>query len=118
MVAPLLPYLPANRNYKVIWMERPTLELILSQAKMRGDQASLESFPFQKGQQLESEKQRFQNWLNAQPHVEWLSISYPDLVHSNKEELLKKLSTFIGVEISLNHWQKVVEPQLHRNKIG
>lgn len=118
VVAPLLPYLPANRNYKVIWMERPTLELILSQAKMRGDQASLESFPFQKGQQLESEKQRFQNWLNAQPHVEWLSISYPDLVHSNKEELLKKLSTFIGVEISINHWQKVVEPQLHRNKIG
>lgn len=115
VVAPLLPYLPADRKYKVLWMERPLLEIILSQAKMRGEAASLENFPFQKGQQLERERQRFQLWLDQQPHIEWMEVSYRALL---KGEALQEITEFLGHELSLEQWEKTVDPQLHRNKIG
>lgn len=118
VVAPLLPYLPADRSYKVVWMDRPIFEIILSQAKMRGDRASLEHFPFQKGQQLEQEKLRFQKWLDNQPHIEWKAVSYPRLMGAEAAEELRSLSEFLGLEISLEDWQKAADPQLHRNKIG
>ncbi|WP_421754333.1 alkaline phosphatase family protein [Croceimicrobium sp.] len=115
VVAPLLPYLPADRKYKVIWMDRPLLEIILSQAKMRGEPASLENFPFQKGQQLERERQRFQLWLDQQPYIEWMEVSYRALL---KGEALPEISRFLGHSVTKEQWEKTVDPQLHRNKIG
>lgn len=118
VVAPLLAYLPANRKYKVIWMDRPTLELVLSQTKMRGEAARLDQFPFEKGQQLESEKKRLQKWLNHQPHMDWLEISYPDLIASDPETLLAQLSRHLNRQINREAWEKAAQPELHRNKIG
>lgn len=118
VVAPLLPYLPADRRYKVIWMDRPILELVLSQEKMKGQSAGLENFPFQKGQQLEVEKKRFQTWLNQQAHIDWLSISYPKLCSEEGATLLPQINAFVGRHLSAKDWQLIVDPQLHRNKIG
>lgn len=118
VVAPLLPYLPADRRYKVIWMDRPIFELVISQAKMNGQSADLENFPFQKGQQLEAEKKRFQNWLDQQAHIEWINISYPKLCAKDGSTLLAQINAFVGRQISEDDWHLVVDPQLHRNKIG
>ncbi len=118
VVAPLLPYLPADRAYRVIWMDRPTLELILSQAKMKGEPTDLQNFPFRKGQQLEEEKKRLQTWLNQQPNVEWIEISYPKLMQESYPDELERLTHFLDREISSEHWEIAADPQLHRNKIG
>jgi predicted AlkP superfamily phosphohydrolase/phosphomutase/tetratricopeptide (TPR) repeat protein len=118
VVAPLLNYLPADRRYKLLWMDRPLLELILSQAKMRGEEASLTNFPFQKGQQLEAEQKRIQQWLDLQPHIEWITVSYPKLCAGVDATLLAELSAFLGIDINADMLQARVDPQLHRNKIG
>lgn len=118
VVAPLLSYLPADRNYKVLWMDRPIMELILSQAKMQGEEASLGNFPFQKGQQLEAERQRYLNWLVQQPHLEFKLVSYPELCSENGHILLADINAFLELEITKEDWQKTMNPQLHRNKIG
>ncbi len=117
VVAPLLPYLPADRRFKVIWMNRPTVEIVLSQARMQGEQADLSNFPFEKGQLLESEKQRLQNYLNRQPHLDWISIEQGDLF-SKAAEVAETLSAFLGREIKAEQLEKAVDPKLRRQRIG
>ncbi|MCR9155303.1 MAG: alkaline phosphatase family protein [Bacteroidetes bacterium] len=118
VIAPLLPYLPADRNYKVLWMDRPLVEVIISQAKMKGERASLEQFPFQKGQQLEQEKQRLQSWLKQQPHISWMECSYHNLLKYQDSSIIKDLAAFLELDIQEESLKKVVDLQLHRNKIG
>lgn len=118
VIAPLLSYLPADRRYKIIWMDRPIMELVLSQSKMRGEEASLSHFPFEKGQQLEAEKKRLQQWLSQQVHIEWVELSYPEMMAEDPGESLAQLSRFLGREIGRNAWEKAAQPELHRNKIG
>lgn len=117
VVAPLLPYLPNDRDYKVIWMHRPTIELILSQAKMKGEARSLQDFPFAKGQQIEAETERLQQWLNQQPHLQWHRTEMPALYGSAAAGELQSLNEFLGSALSLADLQAVLDPQLRRNRI-
>ena len=117
VVAPLLPYLPAQKAYKLIWMERPTVEILLSQAKMKGEAADLENFPFEKGQQLESEKRRIENYLDQQTHFHWQRISLKDCF-DNPMKVASDLSAFLGLTITAEIIEKVVDPKLRRQRIG
>ncbi|MGB0980341.1 MAG: hypothetical protein ACPGVV_13150, partial [Croceimicrobium sp.] len=87
-------------------------------AKMKGEQASLEQFPFQKGQQLEQEKQRLQSWLKQQPHISWMECSYHNLLKYQDSSIIKDLAAFLELDIQEESLKKVVDLQLHRNKIG
>ena len=118
VVAPLIPYLPPDQNYKVIWMERPIVEVILSQAKMKGEAMEMKNFPFAKGQQYESEKKRLQKFLDQQPHMEWESFSMGDFLESNAGALAKSLSEFLGLELKASHIEKVVDPKMRHQHIG
>ncbi len=118
VVAPLLPYLPAARNYRIIWMDRPTVEILLSQAKMKGEAQALENFPFAKGQALEAEKERLQRYLDQQAHVKWQSFALKDFFGDQPDRLAEELSAFLGHEIRPEQIRQVVDPKLRHQRIG
>jgi hypothetical protein len=67
---------------------------------------------------LEAEQKRIQQWLDLQPHIEWITVSYPKLCAGVDATLLAELSAFLGIDINADMLQARVDPQLHRNKIG
>lgn len=117
VVAPLLRFLPANRNYRVVWLERPLLEVIISQEKMKGNTNAVQNFPFQLAVQLEEEQMRLQKWLNQQANVRWQAFSYHEIL-SNPTNEIKRLAGFLERPLNEEKAASAVKPQLHRNKIG
>lgn len=117
VVAPLLRFLPANRNYRIIWLERPLLEVIISQEKMKGNTDAVKNFPFQLAVQLEEEQKRMQKWLSKQPNINWQAFSYHEILTRPAAEI-KRLAKFLERPLKEEKAASAVKPQLHRNKIG
>jgi tetratricopeptide (TPR) repeat protein len=117
IVAPLLPYIPPNRPYAVVWVERPLLEVILSQQRMKKEQQPVQNFPFKLALDYEKEMQRLQNWLNQQPHVRWKIFKYHDFLNQ-PTETVQALAQFLNFDLKVNQAKTVIDSHLYRNKIG
>jgi predicted AlkP superfamily phosphohydrolase/phosphomutase/thioredoxin-like negative regulator of GroEL len=120
VVGPLLPYLPPDRPYAVIWLDRPILEVILSQEKMKSREEAqklVQNFPFKLALDFESERERLLNWLQQQPQVRLKIMRYHDFL-SQPENTLQELQEFIKSPLNLNAAFKAIKPELHHNKIG
>lgn len=118
VVSPLLRYLPANENYKLIWMKRPLTEIIVSQEVMKGRERSevMKTFPFQMALNLEEEEKRLKTWINQQANMQLLEIEYYDCLNS-PETTVGKLNEFLDAELS-EAASEAIDKGLHRNKLG
>lgn len=116
VVSALLPYLPADRQYYVIWLERPLLEVILSQQKMLGKK-SAQDFPFAAALQMEAEEERRRAWIKSQPHMRCLFLSFHQFFEA-PESALRKLAQFLPFAWDEVAAQAVIDPSLYRSKIG
>ena len=114
VVAPLLRYLPADRPYRVIWMDRPLIEVILSQNRMKGE--PLENFPFRLALDYEEEVKKIKQWLDQQPHIHWQSFAYRDFVNQPQQSV-QALADFLQVKLNLAQAAEAIKPNLYRRKI-
>lgn len=119
VVSPLLRYLPSQNAYKVILMQRPLTEVILSQEVMKGrsKEEVMRAFPFQMAVDFENERKRILNWLELQPHIEFMEVEYYDCL-DQPSQVAEDLSAFLGRKITTDHIKKATEKSLHRNKLG
>ena len=117
VVAPLVPYLPADRSYVLLWMDRPLLEVILSQQRMKNEQNPARDFPFKLALDYEREKERLTRWLNQQPHIRWKAFDYQQFL-TNPQKSLNELQVFLGRPLNQKEAMAAIDPNLHRTKIG
>ncbi|MGH8094271.1 MAG: alkaline phosphatase family protein [Chthoniobacterales bacterium] len=118
-ISMLLPAMPANHQYKVIFMLRPIAEVIASQQAMtrrlgtRG--ANLDSEQLERG--LRAHREEVRKWAANAAHIEWLEIDYPALVR-DPVPALAKLVQFLGPERLPNEkaMGAAVDPLLYRRK--
>lgn len=117
IISMLLPYLPSDYRYKVIFMRREISEILASQRKMlvnRGmptdatSEAELER-SFQK------HLMQIQNWLQSQPNVETLYIFYHDLL-KRPVEMVPQVNQFLNNRLEVERMIEVIDPQLYRNR--
>jgi tetratricopeptide (TPR) repeat protein len=96
-ISMLLPKLPLQHNYKVIFMTRPIEEVVMSQQKMIGrletTGAELEREQLQRG--LKAHRDETRRWLATAPHMELLEVDYPSLVH-DPLGAIAKIVGFLG----------------------
>lgn len=87
VVFPQLTHLPPAFHYKVIWIDRPLTEVILSQEVMKGRSSdSVKAhFPFGKALQMESDVRRMEKWMDENPHVDVLKIQHRAFFESPHE---------------------------------
>ena len=101
-ISMLLPQLPEQHQYKVIFMTRPIAEVVSSQeamtARLGTKGANLEREQLERG--LRAHRAEMRKWAEAAPHIEWLEIDYPALVRIPKPELAK-LVEFLGANFCL-----------------
>lgn len=119
VVSPLLRFLPTKHTYYVISMDRPLMEVLLSQEKMKGrTQADvLKNFPFKLALDFETEQKRLLHWLEQQPNMRYISISFADCVQQPKT-VIERLRAFLPHSIQSEKALKAINKNLYRNKLA
>ncbi len=115
MVHLLLTDLPAGYDYRVILMRRDPDEVIESQRKMleragrpSGDAAALKRV-------FAAQMDSVRRWLDAQPHVRYLEVSYNAMLAAPETEA-RRVAEFLGLSDRADSMVSAVDPGLYRNR--
>ncbi|MCA9917518.1 MAG: sulfotransferase domain-containing protein [Anaerolineales bacterium] len=117
VISQLLRYMPAEHEYKVIFMRRNMSEILASQKKMlinRGedpDQASDEEISALFEKHLNS----VMDWMAARPNVSVMYVHYSDML-ANPMPQVALINEFLGGNMDVQAMAEVVDPNLYRNR--
>jgi tetratricopeptide (TPR) repeat protein len=117
IIAQLLPFLPSNYDYKIIFMRRDMSEVLKSQQIMLGKEKDVKSKAFPMGLNDAFQKQliKVENWIDSQPNVEMLSVDYSNVIE-NAEAEIDNVISFLSSPGDRDKMMKVVDKKLYRNK--
>lgn len=117
IVSPLLRFLPETHDYRVVMMRRRMDEILASQKVMlehRGEPTNPISDD-ELARIYEQDFVRIEGWLNGQPNIESLSVSYNGLLEEPHLEVLR-ISQFLDADLDLDAMKAIVEPSLYRQR--
>ena len=116
VVAPLLPFLPQDFNYKVVFMQRELTEIVASQTRML---ARLQ----QQGGDLEAERLRAILERQVQQAQQIVTVHQIPLLEVDYAQTLKapqaaveQLMDFLGLTLDQKAMVQVVDPTLYRER--
>lgn len=116
MVYRLLRHLPADRDYRVIFMRRNTDEILRSQKKMLERKGITTDIPDAVMKAMfERELRNFYGWLPSQEHIELMNISYNDLL-STPAAVVNRISEFLGGDLNVQAMTAMINPELYRQR--
>ncbi|MEM6531855.1 MAG: sulfotransferase family protein [Myxococcota bacterium] len=102
-------FLPANRRYKFLVMEREPGEILASQSAMLQGQ----SVPAMTVDELRDELEEFRHWVQTQSNIEHLFVAHRDLVQRRGIEAVAR---FIGAPEKSAEMADCVRPELWRQR--
>jgi hypothetical protein len=117
MVYRLLYDLPADQEYRVIFMRRNIDEVLASQKKMlqrSGKQGAAISDEKLKDLFM-AELDKFDRWIAAQPNFSIIEVDYSDMVASPATQC-KRINGFLGGVLDGDRAAAAVDPSLYRNR--
>ena len=118
-ISMLLPQMPANHDYKIIFMVRPIEEVVASQramtARLGTKGAEVDDEQLARGLRAHRDEMR-QLLVNA-PHFQFIEIDYPSLVAA-PQGAIARVVEFLGADLLHNAaaMAAVIDPSLHRRK--
>lgn len=113
----LLRHLPADLEYRVIFMERDADEVFASQRDMlidRRDRAA-EQDREKMIRAMSADLEATKGWLNAQPNMRCLWVPYAEVV-SEPAGWARRIADFLGGEMDQEAMAGVVTPSLYRHR--
>jgi hypothetical protein len=115
----LLPELPTDRQYRVVFMRRDLREVVRSQAAMlaRAGRAGSSLPPDRLMAVYEQQIADTLRWLAAHPGFATLEVPYAALMTAPVESV-QRLNAFLGGELDAKAMAEVVEPSLYRNRLA
>lgn len=117
IVTGLITFLPADYNYKVIFMQRDLTEILSSQSKMldrlgKGD----DNIPNDQMAKIYQEHLKQVNaWLFKQANIETLYLNYNKMV-ADPTESLYKVNALLGGGLDVPAMSAVVDRELYRER--
>ena len=115
----LLPHLPSDCYYRIIFMNRDLHEVMASQNKMlkrRGEPVDEDGGEKMIGiWQRHLRKMKFT--LAERENIDVLEVSHRDVISAPREQA-QRVSGFLGGKYDLDAMAGVVDPQLYRNRRG
>jgi len=118
VVSALLPYLPPQHIYKIIFMQRPLQEVLASQAVMlerRGEQggkADDQTLRTVFAQHLDHTR----HWLATQKHMAVLAVHFHETI-ADPEETAACVAQFLELPLAVDAMAHAVDPRLHRQRV-
>lgn len=119
VISSLLPNLPKQFEYRVIFMCRPLEEVVASQNRMLERLGKeVPSTPTASViAAFEQHLRKIRSWLSQQSNVAVLYMDYPAVLQA-PEEQIAKICTFLGRELDRAAMIDQIERSLHREKSG
>lgn len=117
VISALLPKLPPEYNYHLIFMTRSISEVVASQKLMlvrRGEDPDKLSYT-EATTLLKRHLDLNFDWINNQPNINLIKIDYSDLIlrpESNIETIMRTT----GIRLDSTTMISVIDPDLYRNK--
>jgi hypothetical protein len=117
MVYRLLYDLPAETQYRVIFMQRDLKEILDSQSKMlERSGKSGGGIPDEQMKALfEAELSKCKKWLAQQPNFKVFYIDHRDMINDGAAQAIK-ISDFLDGGLNTEAMAGVVDPALYRNR--
>lgn len=112
----LIPHLPSDNQYRVLFMRRDLDEVLASQNKMierRGAQDSTEAEALKEAYRNDIVKARL--FCRKMPNFELHEVNYRQAV-SDPEAAAKLVNDFLGGTLDVRKMAQVVDPDLYRNR--
>ena len=117
IISALLKYLPADYEYKIIFIRRHIDEILASQRKMlvnRGEDAD-KMDDTQMADLFAKHVRATEQWIADQPNISVLYVHYSDIL-SDPQPQAEKVNAFLGSGLDIEEMTAVVDPSLYRNK--
>ena len=113
----LLPNLPADRDYRVVFMLRDIEEVLLSQRTMLQKQGRGASNLSEAALKSAFEKQLSQvcQWLTAHPNFCVLNVPHREVIDS-PATTAEQVNQFLGGDLSVAKMAAAVHPELYRQR--
>jgi hypothetical protein len=112
----LLKSLPADLNYRVIFVKRNLDEVLASQRKMLERRGETDDTPEARMRELlEGEVWRAGYLLRHAAQFESIEVEYAELV-ARPEENARRIAAFLGGGLDAQAMASVVDPALYRNR--
>jgi len=117
IISYLLPRLPEDFHYRVIFMQRELDEVLASQRKMivrRGENPDKIDDEKMKTI-LENHLRHIDAWLRQQVHIERIDMPYKEIV-KDPQPYVEELARFLGRTLDIDSMIHTVEPKLYRQR--
>ncbi len=114
----LLPNLPSEFNYKVVFVNRDISEVVASQAKMlaRAGRMGAQLPPEKLMSIFAAERDRILNWVKEKDYITLIDCNYRELIE-NPLDKAKDIADFLGLELDCQAMTDAVDKSLYRNRI-
>ena len=117
MVYRLLYDLPADYEYRVVFMQRDLAEVLASQKKMldRSGKAGGGITDEQMSALFTAELAKCEKWIADQPNFKVLYVGHRDMIHDAANQA-KRINEFLGGNLNEQSIAETVDPALYRNR--
>ncbi|MCY2928364.1 MAG: sulfotransferase [Planctomycetota bacterium] len=115
MVSLLLYDLPADRRYRVIFVERNLDEILASQGKMLQRLGRPAGNADEMRRSFTTHLVKLNAWLGQQGHIDVLRVGYHDLLASPLAQA-ERINQFLGGALDTAKMAAAVDPSLYRNR--
>ena len=115
----LMPDLPDDRPYRVVFMHRPMAEVLRSQGIMleRSGRQGASLPPERLAHMFESQLTQVRAWLAARSCFQVLDVQYAEAMTRPLEQA-RRVQSFLGLPLDVEAMAAAVDPSLHRNRGG
>ena len=117
VISALLKHLPANEQYRVIFIRRNIDEILASQRKMlirRGEDPDKQD-DAQMKVLFEKHVRGVEAWLAERRNVRTLYVHYSDMLGDPRPQF-ERVNAFLGGKLDTARMAEVVDPSLYRNR--
>ena len=111
----LLKSLPADNNYKVVFMHRNVREIVASQNKMLAHRGETTAPPDDRAIELLEKELADARFFLRRPQFELLEVHYKEALEHPQEQA-RRIAEFIGLPLDVVKMSGVVEMALYRNR--
>jgi hypothetical protein len=117
VISQLLLSLPRGHDYRVVFLQRPLAEVLLSQDRMRRRRGTYQEGTNQEAMSAAFEKhlRAVDAWLEGKFYVKTLRIPYHEALSSPKE-ISKQLEQFLEMPLNVDAMVQQVDASLYRNR--
>ena len=117
MVYRLLYDLPADRQYRVVFMKRKLEEVLASQSVMleRLQKKGGNAADDQMRKLFEAELNKAYQWIEQQPNFQILYVDYNELLKA-PAPAVESINKFLGGDLDAQAMLQVVDPSLYRQR--